>query len=111
MTTDREQLALRNRLQDVLGAEETTTLWSMLRTHDDLATKADLASLGERLQTAIASMHTELKTEMTAMCTELKQEDAAVRADLHSFIRTFITVQAATVVGATGIVYALFRLT
>jgi len=83
----------------------------MLRTHDDLATKADLASLGERLQTAIASMHTELKTEMAAMRTELKQVDAAIRADLHSFIRTFITVQAATVVGATGIVYALFRLT
>ena len=107
MTTDQEQLALRNRLQDVLGAEETTTLWAMLRTHDDLATKADLASLGERLEEAIAS----IRTEMIATRTELKQEDAAIRADLHSFIRTFITVQAATVVGATGIVYALFRLT
>ena len=79
----------------------------MLRTHDDLATKADLVSFGERIEEALKS----IRTEMAAMRKELKQEDAAIRADLHSFVRTFITVQAATVAGATGIVYALFRLT
>jgi len=98
---------LRNRLHDVLGVEETTTLWAMLRTHDDLATKADVAALGERLEEGIQT----LRTEMVATRTELKQEDAAIRADLHSFIRTFIAVQAGTVVGVAGIFYALIRLT
>lgn len=34
-----------------------------------------------------------------------------LRSEMSGFIWTFITVQAGTVVGATGIVYALVRLT
>jgi hypothetical protein len=104
MTTDQEHLALRNRLQDVLGADEATTLWAMLRTHDDLATKYDLSS-------TIDELRAELKAEIVATRTELKAEITGIRADLHGFIRTFIAVQAGTVVGVAGIFYGLIRLT
>ena len=104
MTSDQDQLALRNRLQDVLGADEATTLWAMLGTRDDLATKGDLSS-------AIDELRVQLKAEIVATRTELRAEITGIRADLHSFIRTFIAVQAGTVVGVAGIFYALIRLT
>ena len=79
----------------------------MLRTQDDLATKADVNAVREDMD----SVREDLRNEMSALRTELRQEIVAVRADLRSFIRTFIAVQAGTVIGVAGIFYALIRLT
>lgn len=90
--------------------------------------KGDIAGLRNELKGDIAGLQTELKGELTDVRSELRfirQEmelKYATKADLvelkngfdasfHSYVRTFIATQAATVVGVTGIVYALTRLT
>jgi hypothetical protein len=146
MTNQRDQLALRSRLEEVLGRENATTLFAMFAQRDDLTTKGDLAAVRDELKTEIAEVRDELKTEIAAVRSdltsfrdELKTEIAMVRSDLtsfrvevehrfatrddllelrrdfdvslRSFVRTFTATQAATVVGMTGIFYALLRLT
>ena len=139
MTNQRDQLALRSRLEEVLGRENATTLFAMFAQRDDLASKGDLAAVRDELKTEIAEVRDDLKTEMAALRDELKTEIAMVRSDLtsfrvevehrfatrddllelrrdfdvslRSFVRTFTATQAATVVGMTGIFYALLRLT
>lgn len=117
MTSQQDRFALEERLRQVLGNQPATTLLAMLPAHDELATKGDLAALGTELRTDIAELHSELGAMRQEM--ELKY---ATKADLtemknsfdtafHSYVRTFIATQAATVVGMTGIFYALVRLT
>jgi len=130
MTTGQERTALTDRLGEVLGVAHATTLMSMLAAHDrdDLATKADLSALREELRGEMSELRTELRSEMSELRTEvtaIRQEmdlKFATKDDLlamrdgfdsafHSYVRTFIATQAATVVGVTGIVYALTQLT
>lgn len=139
MTNQRDQLALRSRLEEVLGRENATTLFAMFAQRDDLATKDDLAAVRDDLKTEIAEVRDELKTGMAALRDEMKTEIAMVRSDLTSFrvevehrfatkddlfavvnnfneamrgyVRTFIVVQAATVVGMSTILFGLLRLT
>lgn len=100
MTSRHDQLALQDRLREVLGPDPAATLMAMLPQRDELATKNDLLEVRDELRGELAAFRVELKGEMSEL-----------RSDMNGFIRTFIAVQAATVVGATGIVYALVRLT
>jgi uncharacterized coiled-coil DUF342 family protein len=153
MTNQSDQLALRSRLEEVLGRENATTLFAMFAQRDDLATKGELAAVRDELRTDIAevrsdltSFRNELKTEiaevrsdLTSFRNELKTEIAEVRSDLTSlrvevehrfatkddlfavvnnfneamrgYVRTFIVVQAATVVGMSTILFGLLRFT
>jgi ribosomal protein L29 len=136
MTNQRDQLALRSRLEEVLGRENATTLFAMFAQRDDLATKGDLAAMRDDLKTEFRE---DLKTEIAALRNELKTEIAGLRSDLTSFrvevehrfatkddlfavvnnfneamrgyVRTFIVVQAATVVGMSTILFGLLRFT
>jgi hypothetical protein len=50
MTNQRDQLALRSRLEEVLGRENATTLFAMFAQRDDLATKGDLVAVRDELE-------------------------------------------------------------
>jgi hypothetical protein len=71
---------------------------AMMRDRDDLATKADIRSL----QSETAALRADIA--------EVRAEIAGLRGEFHSYARTFIATQAATVVGMTGIVLAVTRL-
>lgn len=124
MTSQRERVELHDRLNEVLGRDPATTLWSMLSVRDDLVTKGDLATLRDELKGDIADLRSdmgELKIEMGFMRQEMELKYATkddMFAMVNSFnetmaghVRTFIVVQAATVVGMSGILYGLLRLT
>ena len=84
---------------------------AMLPQRDELATKNDLLGVRDELRGEIASVRDDLRGDLAALRGELKGEMSQLRLEMSGFIRTFITVQATTVVGVTGIVYALVRLT
>ena len=139
MTGPPNQAALRSRLEEVLGQEHAATLMTMLPRGDDLATNSDLAAVRDDLKGEISSVRDELRGEISSVRDELRADIAGVRSELgalqariehryatkddllelrrdfdvslRSFVRTFIATQAATVVGMTGIFYALVRLT
>ena len=119
MTTGQERTALTDLLGEVLGVAHATTLMSMLAAHDrdDLATKADLSALREELKGEMSELHTEVAAIRQEMDLKFATKDdlLAMRdgfdSAFHSYVRTFIATQAATVVGVTGIVYALTQLT
>lgn len=124
MTSQQERVELHNRLDEVLGQDPATTLWSMLSVRDDLATKGDLATLRDELKGDIAELRSdmgELKTEMRLMRQEMELKYATkddllgavsgFNETMAGHVRTFIVVQAATVVGMSGILYGLLRLT
>ncbi len=124
MTSQRERVELHDRLNEVLGEGPATTMWSMLSDREDLATKGDLATLRDELKSDIADLRSDmgdLKTEMRFMRQELDLK-YATKDDLLTMVgtfnetmaghvRTFVVVQAATVVGMSGILYGLLRLT
>lgn len=126
--TQQDQIDLRDRLRVVLGDQSAATMWAMLSANDQVATKGDLSTLGRDLRTEMSELRSELKSEMGELRSEMaymRQEmdlKYATKADLvdmkesfdqsfHAYVRTFMATQAATVVGVTGIVYALVRLT
>lgn len=131
--TSQEQLAMRNRLEEVLGPEHAATLIAMTPDRDDLVTRPDLGEL----RTEMAELRTELKAEiaqfradMGRFKTELKGELSRLRTEmnlkfatrddlvgmsegfttkLHSFVRTFIITQVVSIVGVAGIVVGLLQ--
>jgi hypothetical protein len=128
MTSQQEQITLQEKLREVLGGGPAATLMSMLPHTDDLATKADLFEVRQALRSDMASLKEELKGEMASIRTEvafLRQEmelKYATKDDLLAavngfndtmagHVRTFIVVQAATVVGMSGILFGLLRFT
>lgn len=128
MTTQEERNALYERLREVLGEANTATMEAMFDAREDLATKDDLALLSRELRSEMGELRSDLRGEIGQVRNELaflRQElelKYATKADLvdmknsfdetfHSYVRTFIATQAATVVGVTGIVYALVRFT
>jgi len=139
MTSQQEQVTLQEKLREVLGTGPAATLISMLPRNDELATKADFFEFRDELRGEMVSLKTELRGEMAAVRTELRDEMAAVRTEvaflrqemelkyatkddlfaavngfnytLAGYARTFIVVQAATVVGMSGILFGLLRLT
>lgn len=99
-------------------------MMAMFAVNEDVATKADIDGLRTHLRTQLGDVRTELgdvRTEMAMIRHELDLKPATrddlldLRRDfdsnLKSFVRTFISVQAASMVGLTGIFYALIRLT
>lgn len=151
MTSQQEQVALQEKLREVLGIGPATTMMSMFE-HEELATKTDLiertsvlhtemgvlrTEMGV-LRTEMADLRTELKTDMADLRTELRTGMGEVRSEVASLrqemelkyatkddlfaafssvnetisaqTRTFIVVQAATVVGMSGILYGFLRL-
>jgi chromosome segregation ATPase len=158
MTAERHT-ELQDRLREVLGEQPAATLWGMLPTRDDLATKGDLSEMQNLLRGEISGVREELKGEITGVRDELKAEITGVRDELkgemtgvrdelkgevsdlrtdiatlrtemeHRYatrddvramadrfvdvmaghVRTFIVVQAATVVGMSGILFGLLR--
>ena len=101
-TNDKARLELHRRLEEVLGAEEASTLMSHIPpvTWDQVATKDDLRALeaslrseisvsasGLRaemadLRTEMAELRTELRTDMADLRTELRTEMADLRTDM-----------------------------
>lgn len=106
-------------------------MMAMFGVYENVATKDDIGNLGMQLRTEMGDLRTEmgefrtemgeLRTEMAMMRQEMELKYATkddlleLRRDfdsnLKSFIRTFVSVQAASMVGLTGIFYALVRLT
>jgi hypothetical protein len=138
MTVERH-IELQDRLREVLGEQPAATLWSMLPGREDLATKSDLTEMGTTLRTQIAGVREELKEEIAGVRDQLKDEIADLRTEVATFrtemehryatrddvqgmadrfidvmaghVRTFIVVQAATVVGMSGILFGFLQLT
>ncbi len=101
-TNDKARLELHRRLEEVLGAEEASTLMSHIPpvTWDQVATKDDLRALeaslrseisvsasGLRaemadLRTEMAELRTELRTDMADLRTELRTDMADLRTDM-----------------------------
>lgn len=110
----------------------------MLPGRDDLATKTDVLESEDRLKGRYTALREELKADNAALREELKGEIAELRTDvatlrtemahryatkddvlgltetfnqaMQGHVRTFIIVQAATVVGMSGILFGLLRL-
>lgn len=108
-------IELQVRLREVLGEQPAATLWSMLPGRDDLATKPDLSELENTLRGEIAELRTDVATLRTEMAHRYAtKDDLFVLSDrfnevMSGHVRTFIVVQAATVVGMSGILFGLLR--
>jgi hypothetical protein len=127
MTVER-QIELQDRLREVLGEQPAATLWVMLPGRDDLATKADLkgeitrlrddlkADIGDvrkevsdiRAETALIRQEMDLKFATKDDLLEVRRD---FTTSVQGMVRTFVAVQAATVVGISGILYGFLRLT
>jgi len=117
MTTSQERIALSDRLREVLGEQPAATMMAMFPASENLATKDDVSTLGSELRAEMGG----LRTEMAMMRQEMelryatKDDLVDLRRDfettLGSFVRTFISVQAASMIGLAGIVFAIVRLT
>jgi hypothetical protein len=138
MTSQQEQITMQEKLREVLGSGPAATLMSMLPRSDELATKTDLFEFRDEMRGDMAAFRAELKGEMADFRAELKEDLGAVRTEvaflrqemelkyatkddllaaiygfndtISGHVRTFIVVQAATVVGMSGILYGLLRL-
>jgi hypothetical protein len=138
MTSQQEQITMQEKLREVLGSGPAATLMSMLPRSDELATKTDLFEFRDEMRGDMAAFMAELKGEMADFRAELKEDLGAVRTEvaflrqemelkyatkddllaaiygfndtISGHVRTFIVVQAATVVGMSGILYGLLRL-
>jgi hypothetical protein len=125
MTVER-QIELQDRLREVLGERPAATLWTMLPGREDLPTKADLKSEISRLRDELKGDIGEVRKEVSEIRTEIalirsemdlkfatKDDLMEVRRDFESsvqgMVRTFIAVQAATVMGMSGILFGLLR--
>lgn len=116
---------LQDRLREVLGEQPAASLWGMLPTRDDLVTKGDLSEM-QNLRGEISGVRDELKSEISELRTDIAtlrtemehryatRDDVQAMADrfvdvMAGHVRTFIAVQAATVVGMSGILFGLLR--
>ena len=121
-------LELRDRLREVPGEQPAATLWSMLPGRDDLATKTNVSEVENSLRGEIAKLRQDLKSEMAELRTDVatlrtemahryaEKDDLFILSDrfnevISGQVRTFIIVQAATVVGMSSILFGLIRLT
>ena len=115
MTIERH-IELQDRLREVLGEQPAATLWGMLPGRDDFATKADLSAVRDELKSEMSDIRTEIGLIRSEMELKFATKDdlLEVRRDFESsvqgMVRTFIAVQAATVVGMSGILFGLLRL-
>ncbi|HJQ76429.1 MAG TPA: hypothetical protein VJ948_04105, partial [Acidimicrobiia bacterium] len=121
-------------------SDELATKADLMEVRDELRTeigelRTELRTEMGELRTEMGELRTEvggLRTEVGGLRTELGTEVAFLRqemalkyatkddlmelkagfdANFHSYVRTFTATQAATVVGVSGIVFALTRLT
>jgi hypothetical protein len=92
---------LRQRLQEVLGAEEAGTLMASLPPvgYAELATKTDLSRLEERLELKIDAAKQELRAEMQELRAEMQKMG-------RSLMLSFITVMAVM----NGLLFAALQL-
>lgn len=121
MTVERH-IELQDRLRESLGEQPAATLWGMIGGREELVTKSDLAGVREEiagLRADVKDDFAELRTEAAILRTEMEHR-YATRADVQAMtesfvevmaghVRTFIVVQAATVVGMSGILYGFLR--
>ena len=79
--TESERLALHKQLAEKIGPKPAGTLMNQLPRvdSDELATKADLRQLGDRLRVEIQTEMTSLRGEMT----ELRGEMAELRSEMR----------------------------
>jgi hypothetical protein len=116
MTSQQEQITMQEKLREVLGSGPAATLMSMLPRSDELATKTDLFELRDDLRGEIAGVRTEVAFLRQEMELKYATKDDLLAAiygfndTISGHVRTFIVVQAATVVGMSGILFGLLRL-
>ncbi len=115
MSTLASRNALYNRLEEVLGPDHAVTLMSHMPTEVDLATKADLTALGDRLDARIdgidgrleqvESRLGRLEAHMVRFDEKLDGFHEALRDQSRTYMLTMTGVMAsfAAVIVATGI--------
>ena len=96
-------------------------MMAMFALSENVATKDDVATLGAEFRIEMAALRTVLRTDLAIMRQEMelryatKDDLVDLRRDfettLGSFVRTFISVQAASMIGLAGVVFAIVRLT
>ena len=108
------RLRMVGRLHDVLGAEAAETLMAYVPTGGwaEMATKHDVADLGNGLRAEMAELRGDLRTEMADLRTEMGALRGDVRTELHATIgaqtRTlFLGLVAVMVAYGAGIVAAV----
>ena len=125
-TTEAERLRLLQRLEEVLGPDEATTLmdhlpplgWSDVATKHDLAanrvlTKSDLdLGLGE-FRIEFGEFRAEMRGEMAEFKSEMRGEMAALRAEMHQGFRNqtlaLVSLMFAMMALYTGLVVTVLR--
>jgi hypothetical protein len=99
--TEASRFRLHQRLEEVLGPEQATTLMEHLPPVGwaDVATKHDLAQLEERMAGRMDFLRSDLRSEMSGL-----------RAELHSELRKYAFAMLAANIPLVGLVFAAARL-
>jgi hypothetical protein len=117
--TEASRYRLHQRLEEVLGPEQATTLMEHLPPVGwaDVATKHDLAQLEERMGYRMDTLRAELRGEMAELRGEMGQlraevrgEISGLRAELHSELRKYAFTMLAANIPLVGLVFAAARL-
>jgi hypothetical protein len=125
--TEASRYRLHQRLEEVLGPEQATTLMEHLPPVGwaDVATKHDLAQLEERMGYRMDTLRAELRGEMAelrgemgelrgemnGLRAEVRGEIGGLRAELHSELRKYAFAVLAANVPLVGLAFAAARLT
>ena len=125
-TTEAERLRLLQRLEEVLGPDEATTLmdhlpplgWSDVATKHDLAanrvlTKSDLDLGLAEFRIEMGEFRTEIREEFAEFRTEMRGEMAALRVEMHQGFRNqilaLVSLMFAMMALYTGLVVTFLR--
>ena len=84
--SEQQRHGLHGKLEEVLGAEHAGALMTQIPPTGwaDMATKADLVVLGERLDTRIGSVETRLDAKIDGMGTGLDAKIESVKASIET---------------------------
>ena len=108
---ERARHELHGRLAEVLGAEEATTLMSLLPPVGwvDVATKHDLDSLGRELRAEIGQLRSEVHGEIGQLRGELLKEIGGLRGEFHRDLglltRTLVISMLTMVIAVAGLAF------
>ena len=109
--SERARHQMYSRLEQVLGADEATTLMEHLPPVGwaDVATKRDLDGLGAVLRTEIVELGAELRTEIADLRTETRTGFADLRTELSREMNAMVFKTGGLLVAIGGLALAAFR--